>query len=322
MKQNSTFERVLENPSHRQLLLELLRGVWMFQLNDPEDLMRILSASQHVLYSPGERIFEQNSQSRDLHLILAGEVFICLHHRSGTQEILTRIGPGSVFGELAFVAGGRRSAHVLAGMGGSENLRLAWEDFARVLAQRPEVVSATMTGVLKEIQRRSRLLPKDLAEFAVWGYEHPHEASSPQRQRVFRPLAGWVSTGLALLAAWGGWKLGGDLSAHLPAAGGDLTRLQTTASGYAALAGSVLGGILGMVADRLRLSTAELRSNARSCLNCKYVHWDEKGPAHCLLEAGLGRRKVTSSLVHGAFTACPNFHGGRRRKLQSAPLAP
>jgi CRP/FNR family transcriptional regulator, cyclic AMP receptor protein len=99
--------------------LLLLRKIPLFSTLKGREL-RILEPILHErTYMRDEIIFEEGDEGLGMYIVLEGEVRISRKALIGSKEV-TRMTPGSFFGELSLLDGGPRSASVVA----SENCRL------------------------------------------------------------------------------------------------------------------------------------------------------------------------------------------------------
>jgi putative ABC transport system ATP-binding protein len=67
-------------------------------------------AVTEVELAPGEALFEQGDRSDLVYVVETGQVDLVRERADGTEELLTRLGPGEYFGELGPMFGIRRSA--------------------------------------------------------------------------------------------------------------------------------------------------------------------------------------------------------------------
>ncbi len=72
------------------------------------------SAPQRVRYVAGESVFEQGDRADLVYMIDEGTVDVLRVNADGSEELLTRLGPGQYFGELGALLGYPRSASVRA----------------------------------------------------------------------------------------------------------------------------------------------------------------------------------------------------------------
>jgi CRP-like cAMP-binding protein len=82
--------------------VKALRSVPDFATLDDRTLLRIVGASANLFWLTGSTVFEQGSTSEALYVVLSGEVSVSEATDGGESEV-TRIGPGSSFGELSLM---------------------------------------------------------------------------------------------------------------------------------------------------------------------------------------------------------------------------
>ena len=102
-------------------------------------------------YPKGSVILFEDDPGDALYLVVSGQVKVVLIGEDGREVILSVLGEGSFFGEMALLDDEPRSAHVIA-MEDSSVLALRREDFRARLRASPEVAIA----LLKELSRRLR----------------------------------------------------------------------------------------------------------------------------------------------------------------------
>lgn len=106
---------------------------------DDRDWRRIREHAEIRLYRAGEVVIDEGDTGRDLFIVIAGEVSASVRvGRLGTRQRRAPMGPGAVFGEVAFFTGGQRTARISAD-GDAELLRLRFEDFQRLAAADPHL---------------------------------------------------------------------------------------------------------------------------------------------------------------------------------------
>jgi len=82
-----------------------------------ENLRRVLAAAEAVRVDPGESLLEQGAEGDALYLVLCGWAKVVHRTRSGKEQTLRRLAPGSVVGEVALVTRAERVASVLSETG-------------------------------------------------------------------------------------------------------------------------------------------------------------------------------------------------------------
>ncbi len=94
-------------------LLPLMKAVELFHGLTDARLQRLLDISQEVIYHDGDVIFEQGAAGDALYFISEGQVEICIRPAPGAPERTeVYLGRGQIFGEMALVDRGTRSATV------------------------------------------------------------------------------------------------------------------------------------------------------------------------------------------------------------------
>lgn len=131
--------------------IEVLRTVPLFGQVPERDLLALAGLVRERRQPRGSMILTQGDEGEALFLIRTGQVKVNVVAEDGREVILSVLGPGSFFGEMALLDDEPRSAHVFA-MEESVLLSLRREDFRARLAQSPELGIA----LLRELSRRLR----------------------------------------------------------------------------------------------------------------------------------------------------------------------
>jgi glutaminase len=80
----------------------------------PEELLELRSLGEHKQFAAGACVFRAGDPADALYFMFSGEVEVSVATDSGRRLRLTTLGPGCVFGELALLNRGPRSADVTA----------------------------------------------------------------------------------------------------------------------------------------------------------------------------------------------------------------
>lgn len=89
-----------------------LRDVALFSTLSPRELKVVATLIHQRSALAGEVIFDQGEEGQAIYILFSGEVMIC--HQGQTASPIAMIGPGRMFGELALIDGGPRSAQARA----------------------------------------------------------------------------------------------------------------------------------------------------------------------------------------------------------------
>lgn len=136
---------MVERLSHVRLFKELSKS----DLRDIEDIGKV------VQHAAGHTIMEEGESGAGFHMILSGEARVVRGGRT-----VARLGPGEVFGEMALIDGGPRTATVIAETDATTFAIVTW-DFRTLVRKRPGMcwsLLISMTERLREAQKREDTL--------------------------------------------------------------------------------------------------------------------------------------------------------------------
>lgn len=95
-------------------LVQVLAGVALCSGLSPSQLASLAAISHREVYNTDAVIFNQNDAGDKMYLITRGQVEIRLNDASGGNFTTIYLGQGQIFGEMALLDQGARSATVLA----------------------------------------------------------------------------------------------------------------------------------------------------------------------------------------------------------------
>src|SRR5512145_2113044 len=117
---------------------DVLRRVPLFSdLAEPE-LSRFADVTREREYPRNSVILFEDDPGDALYIVSTGQVKVVLIGEDGREVILSVLGEGEFFGEMALIDDEPRSAHVIA-MEDSQLLVLRREDFEGILTQSPKI---------------------------------------------------------------------------------------------------------------------------------------------------------------------------------------
>jgi CRP/FNR family transcriptional regulator/CRP/FNR family cyclic AMP-dependent transcriptional regulator len=111
-------------------------------------------------YRRGEVVFHQGDPGDTLHMVLSGRVKVVVAAESGEEVVLFVLGPHELFGEIALLDSGPRTATVVA-LEPLETAILRREDFLNLLRRSP----AALEGVLAALAASLRRTTDEIADF-------------------------------------------------------------------------------------------------------------------------------------------------------------
>jgi CRP/FNR family cyclic AMP-dependent transcriptional regulator len=114
-----------------------------------------------------QMIFNEGDTGTALYMIVEGRVKISQSSPDGKERTLALLGPGDVFGELALLDGGPRSADAVVAED-AELLVVPRDEFLTFVMEQPQVAMSLLV-VLSQRLRHTNLLVHDAAFFDVRG---------------------------------------------------------------------------------------------------------------------------------------------------------
>ncbi len=129
----------------------LLRHLPAAELRRLGDLATVRS------HDTGESIFLKGDEGNAMMAVLSGRVRICCYSADGREIVLNVINPGEVFGEIALIDGGERTADAFA-MEATDLLVLHRRDFLPFLERNPSVCVQLLEMMCRRLRETSAQL--------------------------------------------------------------------------------------------------------------------------------------------------------------------
>jgi CRP/FNR family transcriptional regulator, cyclic AMP receptor protein len=190
------------------------------------DLDHLAQLSAVRTYKAGEPVFLKGDPGTAMMAVLAGRVRICAYSTDGREVVLNVISPGEVFGEIAMIDGGERTADAFA-MEETELLVLGRRDFMPVLARNPDVCIKLLELMCRRLRWTSEQmedisfldLRSRLAKRLVYLADHHGEPSGEGDRKTVRIsqqlLANMIGASReAVNIQLAEWKEGGVISSR------------------------------------------------------------------------------------------------------------
>jgi CRP-like cAMP-binding protein len=93
---------------------QLLRHVRLFRGLTTDQIAEVAALGHIEQYEAGQSIIDQDMPGRDLYIVVRGQVEVRVVNGNGSSHAALILGTGQVFGEMALLDQGARSASVLA----------------------------------------------------------------------------------------------------------------------------------------------------------------------------------------------------------------
>lgn len=95
-------------------VIDLLGRTTLFGKLPPETQAKIAQQMRPVSFSGGQQIFSRGDPGTELYLVLSGRVRLSIISLDGRELAFTHAAPGDIFGEIATLDGGARTADATA----------------------------------------------------------------------------------------------------------------------------------------------------------------------------------------------------------------
>lgn len=123
----------------------------------PADIAALAQLAQTRRYQTNGSVFMKGDPGNSMMAVLSGRVRICAYSAGGREVVLNVIGPGEVFGEIAMIDGGERTADAFA-MEPTELLVLKRRDFMPFLERNPQVCVRLLEVMCRRLRWTSEQL--------------------------------------------------------------------------------------------------------------------------------------------------------------------
>jgi len=141
---------------------ELLRTVPIFSELSDDDLASLARLGNRRRYPKDGVVFFENEQGDSIFMISEGRVKVAILGDDGREIILSVLGPGDFFGEMALLDNEPRSATAIAAEE-SELLCVSRADFQSALSANPSI----MAGLIRSLTARLRKADHQISTLAL-----------------------------------------------------------------------------------------------------------------------------------------------------------
>jgi CRP-like cAMP-binding protein len=122
------------------------------------EVQRVLSIARRRTFSRGEVVFHADDPADTLHLIVKGRFAARVQLAVGDTAILTVLGPGELFGEVALLGQEQRRSATIESLEAGETRSILRDDFERLRREHPGASDVMLAILVGEVKRLSRHL--------------------------------------------------------------------------------------------------------------------------------------------------------------------
>jgi CRP-like cAMP-binding protein len=131
--------------------LQLISRVPLFSELSRSELERIADVAIPRAYPKGVRVFHEGDHSDACYIVRKGDLRVTREHSDGRAIALATLSPGDIFGELAMLDGGTRSASVET-LSDCELLGLPASDVRRVIADHGDIAAKLIVAITRRLR--------------------------------------------------------------------------------------------------------------------------------------------------------------------------
>ena len=129
----------------------------MFGALSEDDRRAIAAEMRDVAFKSGQVIFGRGDAGRDIYLVTSGRVRLSILTAEGRELSFTHAEAGTVFGEIAMLDGGPRTADATA-VAKSTAATLSTAAFHRLSETRPQMATAAMSFLCRRLREADQQL--------------------------------------------------------------------------------------------------------------------------------------------------------------------
>ncbi len=141
----------------KSAIVDLLGRTALFGSLDEAERRTIADEMREANFDPSQVIFARGDAGREIYLVVSGRVRISVLTAEGRELSFAHAEPGAIFGEIAMLDGGPRSADATA-VGKVSALSLSKPAFKRLMETEPHVAEAAVRFLCSRIREADQQL--------------------------------------------------------------------------------------------------------------------------------------------------------------------
>jgi len=145
----------------------MLKEISIFSCLDDETIRYFEKVAVRQKFPKNTVLFSKGDRSDSFYIVSSGRVKAIIHDEQGKEIVLSRIGAGEYFGEMAAIDGAPRSATIMT-KEPTEVLVIRRDDFRKMLSSNPDM----MFDLLKVLLERLRKADEKIESLAFSSVYH------------------------------------------------------------------------------------------------------------------------------------------------------
>jgi CRP/FNR family transcriptional regulator, cyclic AMP receptor protein len=143
---------------------ESLREIGLFGALSDDVLEYLATALPVEVIAPGDAVFHEGEQAREMFVVLGGECEVLKKGKRGGEARVALLGPGDWFGEMSILDVQPRSASVVA-VAPTRLIRITSEALDGLYRKDLKSYSLIVLNIARELSRRLRVADGIIADF-------------------------------------------------------------------------------------------------------------------------------------------------------------
>lgn len=138
-------------------IVDLLAKSALFGSLSAPDLSAIAARMRRVDFDPDQMIFSRGDPGREMYLVLAGRIRLSILSSDGRELSFAHAGPGNIFGEIATLDGGERTANATA-ISRVQTMALPQRAVQELIENNPKVAQAAIRFLCTRLRETDQRL--------------------------------------------------------------------------------------------------------------------------------------------------------------------
>lgn len=137
-------------------ITQLLKHISLFRGLSEQQLAVVGRITQPETYEAHSRIFDQGDQGDKMYIVDSGQVEVRILDAAGDTNAVLVLGQGQIFGEMALIDHGERSASVTATQGGTQVYAIPKDEFKSLCESDTAIGYVMMRNIAQDLSFKIR----------------------------------------------------------------------------------------------------------------------------------------------------------------------